>query len=67
VDHFYFRALQQTATQTAPMTLDATDQWWQNYYQEGTLKARERELFCKQAAAAPAPPPLRRAASGGGD
>ena len=65
VDHFYFRALQQTATQTAPMTLDATDQWWQNYYQEGTLKARERELFCKQAAAAPPPAPAKRLAASG--
>jgi hypothetical protein len=68
VDHFHFRSSMQTATQAVPLTLDATDQWWQDYYQDGTLKARERELFCKQAEAAPAPAPAKRlAASGGGD
>jgi phosphatidylserine/phosphatidylglycerophosphate/cardiolipin synthase-like enzyme len=66
VDHFHFRAVMQTATQAAPLTLDATDNWWQEYYQDGTLKARERALFCSATPASVAPA-LRRAASGGGD
>ena len=46
VDHFHFRAKMQTATDLSPLALDSTDVWWQEYYQKGTLKFRDRNLFC---------------------
>ncbi len=46
VDHFHFRAVMKTATDLSPLVLDATDKWWQEYFQKGTLKFRDRNLFC---------------------
>ena len=46
VDHFHFRAVMQTASDAKPLTLDPTDAWWQEYFQKGSLKYRDRDLFC---------------------
>ena len=46
VDHFHFRAVMKTATDLSPLTLDATDKWWQSYFQKGSLHFRDRNLFC---------------------
>lgn len=45
VDHFHFRALMQSATNAAPLTLSRGD-WWKDYFTKGTLKFRDRNLFC---------------------
>lgn len=46
VDHFHFRSVMQSATDVQPLQLDSTDAWWQDYYKKGTLKYRDRTLFC---------------------
>jgi hypothetical protein len=46
VDHFHFRAIEQKATSAQPLTLDGTDKWWQQYYEKGSIKERDRTLFC---------------------
>lgn len=46
VDHFHFRSVMQTASQAKPLVLDKTDAWWQDYFQKGSLKYRDRILFC---------------------
>ena len=46
VDHFHFRAVMTTATDLNPLVLDSTDKWWQDYFLKGTLKFRDRNLFC---------------------
>ena len=46
VDHFHFRAIEQNATSAQHLTLDATDKWWQQYYEKGSIKERDWTLFC---------------------
>ncbi len=46
VDHFHFRAVQQSATTDQPMCLSGTDDWWQEYFTAGKLKFRDRAVFC---------------------
>jgi PLD-like domain len=45
-DHFRFRAKQRGATKATPITLDSTGKWIDGYFMAGTVKLRERNLFC---------------------
>lgn len=48
VDHYEFRALEQTATQTQPLVLQsagAATPWWQSSFDVKNIKNTERELF----------------------
>jgi hypothetical protein len=48
VDHYEFRALEQSATQVAPLLLqgdDATTPWWQSSFDVKNIKNTERQLF----------------------
>jgi hypothetical protein len=48
VDHYHFRAVMQTATSAAPLTLQtgaAANKWWQPYYDPKDIHCRDRLLF----------------------
>jgi phosphatidylserine/phosphatidylglycerophosphate/cardiolipin synthase-like enzyme len=48
VDHYEFRSLEATATQTQPLLLkgpQAAAPWWQTSYDPNNIKNRERQLF----------------------
>ena len=50
VDHFHFRAAMKNATDQQPLLLANSDSWWEPYYKKGTIKYRDRNLFCPAAA-----------------
>ena len=45
VDHFHFRAAMKAAIAAKGLTL-SQDDWWSDYFKEGTLHGRDRMLFC---------------------
>jgi hypothetical protein len=48
VDHYEFRALEQTATETQPLVLQsgsATKPWWRSSFAPNDIKNTERQLF----------------------
>jgi hypothetical protein len=50
VDHYEFRAVAQTATQTTPLQLQgpgATPAWWQSSFDPASIKNTERLLFAR--------------------
>ncbi|HEY0513205.1 MAG TPA: phospholipase [Thermoanaerobaculia bacterium] len=50
IDHYHFRASITAATAAKPLTLDATDHWWQAYFDPTNVKCRSRQLFAQGAA-----------------
>lgn len=48
VDHYEFRAFEQSATQTQPLLLSgagAADPWWKTSFDPSNIKNTERKLF----------------------
>jgi hypothetical protein len=48
VDHYYFRALQQKATSSAPLRLRTRpERWWRSAYVDGSIRQTARRLFAR--------------------